>query len=188
MLNQINRQFEVRFLEINKDEIMEKLRKLNARDVGDDLLNEIIFYDKDKNWLKEKKMARLRQSNQGVALTFKHTEDETIGGTKEVEIEVSNMDKAKEILESIGLVAFREQEKKRRTFLFDSVRVDIDEHPKVPPYLEIEGSNETVLRDAARALELDWSKAHFESSREFIPKIYNIPLLDLHYYTFDKIE
>jgi adenylate cyclase, class 2 len=188
MTNSANREFEVRFLEINKEDIIAKLKVLKARDLGGDLLHEIIFYDKNKDWLKEKKIVRIRQSNSGVTLCFKHTEKAEVGGTKEVEIEINNIDKAKEILENMGLVAFRTQEKKRHTYLFDSVSVSIDEHPKVPPYLEIEGYSEIVLRDAARALELDWKDAHIESSRDFIEQVYKIPLTSLKTYTFDKIE
>jgi hypothetical protein len=45
-----------------------------------------------------------------------------------------------------------------------------------------------LLKDAARALELDWNNAHYESSRDFIEKIYGIPLTNLKIYTFKKIE
>ena len=182
-----SREFEVRFLEIDKSSLMEKLRRIKAKDLGEELFREIIFYDRDLKWQTEGKMVRLRQGRGKILMTYKHSRNK-LGETTEAETTVGDLNKTREILENLGLTAFRTQEKKRHTFLFDSVTVDIDEHPKVPPYVEIEGANETVLRDAARALELDWKDAHFESSREFIPKIYHIPLLDLHFYTFDKME
>jgi adenylate cyclase class 2 len=186
--SRINREIEVRFLEINKAGLIQKLRALKARDFGQDLLREIIFYDPKKIWLKQKKMVRLREFGKTKLLTFKHTQSLKVTGTKELEIKIDDIGKAKQILENLGLVAFRVQEKKRHTFLLDKVSVDIDEHPKVPVYVEIEGPSEAALKKTAKLLGLDWATAHFESSRDFIEKIYKIPLTSLKVYTFNRVE
>lgn len=107
-----NREIEVRFLEIDKDALIKKLKQLNAVDNGAELIKEIIFYDKDMKWLAEWKFVRLRQDKNGFWLTFKKTEEFTLASTIEIETKVDNWDKAKEFIEAIGLVAFREQEKK----------------------------------------------------------------------------
>ena len=54
----MNKEIEVRFLEINKNELAEKLIKLGAKDKGENILNETIFYDSDLSWLEEKRFAR----------------------------------------------------------------------------------------------------------------------------------
>ena len=54
--------------------------------------------------------------------------------------------------------------------------------------MEIEGPSEFDLKKAAKVLGLNWKDAHFESSRDFIEKIYKIPLTRLKIYTFDKVE
>lgn len=181
-------EIEVRFLEIDVPQTVKKLLLLGAKDLGEELLEETIFYDTDKKWLEEKKMVRLRKTPTKQLLTYKHTTADTPNGTEEIEMTITDLAKTKLLLEALGLVAFRIQEKKRRVFLWDGVEFAIDEHPMVPPYLEIEGPSETLVKDAARAIELDWGNAHFESSRDFIEKIYQIPLTSLKIYTFKKIE
>lgn len=183
-----NREIEVRFLGIDVVETVKKLLFMNAKDLGEELLQETIFYDANKKWLEEKKVVRLRKTPTTQTLTYKHTQKDTPDGTEEIEMNVEDLAKTKAILEALGLVAFRQQEKKRRVFLWDGVQFSIDEHPMVPPYLEIEGPSEQLIKDAARAIELDWKDAHFESSRDFIENIYQIPLTSLKTYTFKKIE
>lgn len=183
-----NREIEVRFLAINVPETVKKLLLMGAKDLGEELLEETIFYDKDKKWLQEKKVVRLRKTPTKQTVTYKHTQTGAPDGTEEIEMNVEDLAKSKALLEALGLVAFRQQEKKRRVFLWDGVEICIDEHPMVPPYLEIEGPSENLIRDAARALELDWNNVHYESSRDFIEKIYQIPLTTLKTYTFKKIE
>jgi len=186
--NQLNREIEVRFLGIDKDAMKKKLMLMGATDLGEELLQETIFYDTGRTWLKDKKMVRLRKTPTKQVMTFKHNERETLEGTTEIELPVDDLAKAKAFLEALGLKAFRLQEKKRHTFLWDGVSITLDEHPGVPVYLEIEGSSEQVVRDTARAMELDWNRARFESSRDFIENIYGIPLSTLKTFTFSKIE
>lgn len=183
-----NREVEARFLEIDVLPMVQKLLTIGAKDMGEELLEETIFYDKDKKWIEEKKVVRLRKTPTKQTLTYKHNQKDAADGTEEIEMPIEDLAKAKILLEALGLVQYRIQEKKRRIFLWDGVEISIDEHPMVPPYLEIEGPSENLLIDAARALELDWRNAHFESSRDFIEKIYQIPLSKLSVYTFKKIE
>ena len=184
-----NREIEVRFLGIDKQALIEKLQQVRAVDLGDDLFKEIIFYDKNLEWqYKGKKFARLRSTKAGVFLAFKHNEVDTATGTKEIEFKVDNLSKAKQFLEEVGLVAFREQEKKRRTFKLGEVLVDIDTWPSIPTYVELEGPSEEALKNAAKVLELDWAKAVFESPRFVIEKYYKIPVSTFKYFTFDKVE
>ncbi len=184
-----NREIEVRFLEIDKEAIVKELQALGAEDLGEDFLKEVIFYDKDLKWqYEEKKFVRLRQARGEIFLTFKHNEAETATGTVEFEFKVDDWEKAKAFLEAIGLTAFREQEKKRRTFKLGEVIVDIDTWPSIPTYVELEGKSEDDLKSAAKTLGLDWSKAIFETARFLIEKYYKIPVSKLRYFTFEKIE
>lgn len=184
-----NREIEVRFLEINYKDLIKKLHELGAQDFDEDFLREIIFYDRDLKWMYEvKKFVRLRQTKKGVFMTFKHNEEHTATGTKEIEIEVSNINKAKEFLEEIGLVAFREQEKKRHTFKLGEVTIDIDTWPSIPTYVELEGPSEQSLKEAAANLGFDWKNVCLKVARFIIEEKYGIPVSKLRFFTFDKIE
>lgn len=176
-------------MEIDRQSLIEKLQQVGAVDLGDDFLKEIIFYDKNLEWqYQDKKFVRLRNTKTGVFLAFKHNETDTATGTKEIEFKVDDLSKTQQFLEEVGLVAFREQEKKRRTFKLGEVLFDIDTWPQIPTYVELEGPSEEALKDAAKVLGLDWAKAVFESPRFVIEKYYNIPVSTFRYFTFDKLE
>ena len=184
-----NREIEVRFLEVDYIKLVKKLIELGAEDLKEDFLKEIIFYDKELIWMyKVKKFVRLRKTNKGVKLSFKHNEQDTATGTKEIEVGVSDFQKAKELLQEVGLVAFREQEKKRHTFILDGVIVDIDTWPSVPTYVELEGKSEEDLKKVAAKLGFDWKDVVFKVARFIIEEKYGIPVSKLRYFTFDKIE
>jgi len=184
-----NIEIEVRFLNIDYNNLVKTLHSQGAEDFGEDLLHEIIFYDKDLKWqYEEKKFVRIRQTNKGVFLAFKNQQEETATGTKEIEFKVEDFTKTKEFLEAIGLVAFREQEKKRHTFKISGVIVDIDTWPSVPTYVELEGPSEESLKMVTSKLGFDWSDVVFKAPRFIIEKVYKIPVSKLRFFTFNKIE
>lgn len=187
--NNKNKEIEVRFLEIDTPAVVKKLKSLGASDLGKEFLKEIIFYDQAGRWqYQEKKYVRLRKTKKGSFLVYKDQSIETATGTHEIEFKVEDFEKTKSFLEAIGLVAFREQEKKRHSFKLERVVIDIDTWPKVPTYLEIEGPSEKALKQAAKKIGLNWSQVVFESARFVIERHYKIPVSKLHYFTFDRLE
>jgi adenylate cyclase class 2 len=188
-MNNINREIEVRFLEIDANALKNRLRELGAEDFGEDMFEEIIAY-KNAEWLGYKrKFVRLRKTKNEISLTYKHQEKDTIDGTEEIEFRVDDFENAELFLKRIGFDFFmRKQQKKRHTFKLNGVTADIDTWPKVPTYVELEGESEQALKDAAQKLNLDWAKAIFENPRMIIEKYYGIPVAKLTSFTFDKIE
>ncbi|MES2315127.1 MAG: class IV adenylate cyclase [Patescibacteria group bacterium] len=183
-----NREIEVRFLEIDKQLLIKKLSDLGAQDHGEDLLEEIIFYDKDHKWPDEGKFVRIRKDSKGVLLSYKHHQSENINGVEEIEFGITDSEQAKVFLEKLGLIVFRYQQKKRHSFTLNGVTVDIDTWPKIPTYLELEGSSELELKEAAGKLQLDWQEVVFKSARTIIEEQYHIPVSSMKWFTFDKFE
>jgi adenylate cyclase class 2 len=184
-----NREIEVRFLEIDKDDLIKKLKVLGAEDRGDDLLREIIFYDKALTWRDVgQKLVKVRERRGKVTVTYKSHIEKTVDGTEEVEFGVSDAKKAELFLEKIGLIAYRHQEKRRHTFYYKKVTIDIDTWPRIPTYVELEGESEQDLKKVANELGFDWSKAVLDHPREVIEKVYKIPVGKMHWFTFDKFE
>lgn len=182
-------EIEVRFLEVDAGKLQNTLRALGAKDEGEDFLEEIIFYDKELSWQRYgRKLVRVRKTKKGVFVTYKHQAVDSATGTEEIEFKTENGETIVKFLERVGLVAFRRQEKKRHTFHLGDVTVDFDTWPKVPTYLELEGPSEDALKKAAAELGLDWSKAIFENPRVVINKYYGIPVEQLRYFTFERIE
>lgn len=183
-----NREMEVRFINIDASSLKKKLAELKAADLGEDFLKEVVFYDKEKTWIKENKFARIRKTNKGIFMCYKHHQEASVMGTLELEFQVENFEKATLFLEELGLVAYRAQEKRRHSFILDTVVIDFDTWPTLPTYVELEGTSEESLRKVASILELDWSNVIFENAKTVIEKYYHIPVSTLRYFTFEKQE
>src|SRR6185295_10920538 len=71
-----NLEIEVKFLEIDVPAVQAKIAGLGAEDLGEDLLEEVIFYDKGLVWVEEReqyqRFVRLRRNRQGTFLTYKN--------------------------------------------------------------------------------------------------------------------
>lgn len=181
-------EIEVRFLEIDKNTLIEKLLTLGAIDKKEVLLKELIFYDNEKRFVGQRKLIRLRQTNDKILLAYKHHKKQVIGGTTEIEFTVSSLPKAKLFVEMFGFEHVRTQEKKRHTFVLDNVTIDIDSWPKIPPYVELEGKSKKALQSVAKKLGLPWKKVVIKDALAVLEENYQLPVGKLRYFTFDKIE
>ncbi len=181
-------EIECRFLEIDKEALIKKLIQLAAHDEGEQMLEETIIYDPELKWLGEERMVRLRKVGDKVKLTYKDQKIQTVDGTFELELTIDDYEKAELFFEKIGLRPFRRQQKKRHTFQLGDVTVDIDTWPRIPTYVELEGPSEDALKDAAKALSLDWKDANFHNARWVIENKYNIPVGKMTWFTFDRFE
>jgi len=183
-----NKEIECRFLEIDVADLQRKLAAAGATDHGEELLREIIFYDKELTYVAQHKLVRLRQTNKGCFLTYKHMQQRTVDGTIEIETKVEDMEKARALLVAIGLTDFRHQEKRRHGYNLGDVKVEIDTWPQIPSYVELEGNSEQELKATAEKLGLDWEKRDTTSARVVIEGRYNIPVSKLRYFTFSRVE
>ena len=166
-------EYEVRVLEINKEEIQAKLEKLNAILVEDVFQRRYVYDFKPVN---PSKWIRLRTNGAKTTLTIKNVESSNIDGTKEVEIEVSDFDTANEILKELGYNPRGVQENKRIKYDLNGVEVDIDTWPKIPTYLEIEGTSEEEVYKTLELLDIPKEKATSLDVQNIYKDIYGIDL------------
>lgn len=95
------------------------------------------------------KWLRLRDAGNETTLCVKQIESDAIDGTHEVETVVGDFATTNELLGLLGFTPKSYQENRRTSFLLDGVRLELDEWPLIPPYLEIEAdSREDVVRVA----------------------------------------
>ncbi|MBU6321084.1 MAG: CYTH domain-containing protein [Patescibacteria group bacterium] len=81
-----NREIEVRFLEVDAEDLKRRLAALGATDEGEDMLEEVIIYDKDFKWRDDGgKLLRLRTKRGTTVLTYKHHIANTATDTEEIE-------------------------------------------------------------------------------------------------------
>ena len=169
-------EYEVRFLEINKDSILEKLKKVGATEIGDwlqirktyDLINPT-----PNSWL------RLRTNGETTTVTVKEINSAKIDGTKELEIKVDSFEETDAILTKVGLQCRNFQENRRNQFLLNGVEIDIDSWPLIPTYLEIEGDSEESIKEVCTLLELDYDKCTTMDVTDIYNNVYGIDILKI---------
>lgn len=103
------------------------------------------------------KWIRLRQSNDKIELTTKHIYDKnnsSMQKVEECEIIVSDLNETNRLLEEIGIVRRNYQEKIRHSFKYKTAEIELDEWPKLKPYLEIECDDEKIINEIIEKLNL----------------------------------
>jgi len=184
-------EIEVKFLDIDKKEIEEKLKKLGARFVGS-FDYRLKPYDFPGLPMSNERNAWVRLRDEGERVTLAYKERLGVGdnplkdkGMKEIEVEVSDFNKTSEILEAIGLVAKVYEERKRTRYVLDGVECDIDEWPLIPPYIEIEGDSINKIKIVAEKLGFVWD-THAVCSGLQVLKKYNVDPHEYSVFTFEK--
>lgn len=147
----------------------------------------------DKYSTNPNKWARLRADDQNITLSVKHilgrktignTRTHSIDSVKEIEISVGDFDVAKLLLEELGFFYKNYQEKKRSSYLLENgVRVDIDQWPLIPPYLEIEGDDQTSIYKVVEMLGYDETDVKIMNTDD-VYALYNINMYDYSELTF----
>ena len=166
-------EYEIRVLEINKEEMVKRLEKLGAILKGNFKQKRYVY---DLKPAENGKWIRLRTNGKVTTLTYKDIVSNTIDGTKEVEIEVEDFDKANEFLEKIGFINRSYQENERMQFILNNVEIDIDSWPMIPTYMEIEGESEEEVLNMKRVLNIDESNVTTLNCDDIYRQIYKIDI------------
>ena len=148
----MNIEYECRILEINKEEFIKKLELFGAIKKGEYFQKR---YTYDFNPKIDNKWIRLRTDGFKTTLAIKEYQSAEIGGTKEIEIEVSDIEKTDEILNQLGYFKRSVQENKRIRYMLNNVEIDIDTWPHLRAYVEFEGKSKKSVLDLLKLLEID---------------------------------
>ena len=163
----MNTEYEIRILEVDVENLTRKLENLGAKKVGDWFQKRYVYDFVPK---RENQWIRLRTNGEKTTLTYKNIEKDAIDGTKELEIEVDNFEKTNEMLEILGYKNKGYQENKRIRYLLNGVEIDFDSWPRIPTYMEIEGSNEKEVTETLKLLELENAKVCASNCEDFNEK------------------
>lgn len=152
-------EIEAQFLDINKDVVRSKLKEIGAKlEKPEVLMRRIVFYTGEHSF------ARVRDEGDKIVMTYKNvSDDHSILGTKEVNIEVNDYDDAILFLKGCGLEIKARQETKREIWKFGEVEICIDTWPWIPTFMEVEGPTEESVWETAEKLVFDESQAKFGS-------------------------
>lgn len=168
-------EIEAKFINVNFSHLREKLKTLGAKLVFPERLMKRKNFDyPDRRIEKKGGWIRLRDEGDKITLSYKRLYDRSINGTKELRLEVSSFAEAEKFLNEIGLEEKSYQETRRESWVLGSSEIEIDTWPWIPSFVEIEGVNESTVKDLAENLGFDWSKAKFGSVENIFQDYFNV--------------
>jgi adenylate cyclase class 2 len=153
---------EVKFLNIDPEEIENRLREIGAEKIFDKIYRRRVFDYPDLSLNKKGAYLRVRDEGDKVTFTFKQrlgikSNDGTQNddGMEEIEVEVSDFEKTAEIILKLGLIEKFYEENRRIRYKLKNVEFDIDFWPLLEPYLEIEAPSWKEVDEGIELLGLD---------------------------------
>ncbi len=100
---------------------------------------------------------------------------------KEINFIISEPEKLADLFEELGLEKYAHQEKDRISFILKDWQFDIDQYPKMPAYLEIEGKSEESIKEAISLLNLDSNKTWAKGERILIQDTYGLDWYNMRF-------
>ncbi len=163
-------EIEVKILNINRRAVEDKLSRQHAEKVFEGDIETLFFDFKDGSIFRARNVLRLRREGGKSALAFKRVHgNQEAKVADEYEVEVSNLETMKKILESLGLSATESMRKHRTSYKLSDARFVMDRYEGkydfIPEFLEIESNNVELIHKYAGLLGygisdcLPWSTA-----------------------------
>lgn len=166
-------EYEIRVLEVDVEKFVSQIESLGAKKEGEWFQKRYVFDTKPKE---DSKWFRLRTNGEIDTLTYKNVCDNTIDGTQELEIKVSDFEKTHLLMELLGYKHRAYQENKRIRYILEGVEIDIDSWPLIPTYVEFESDSENKINNLLTKLEIDKSKITTLNCEDIYKNVYNIDI------------
>ena len=183
---------EAKFYVLHLDEVMARLKQLQARLIQARVLETNLRFDlPDQSFRSSGRVLRLRRDTES-KLTYKGVGKNKSGvlDRQEIEFVVGDFEKAKQFLESLGYRQTMFYEKYRATYEFQNTSVMVDELP-YGNFVEIEGESVEQIQRVAAELQLVWKTAienSYTGLFENVKKTLELPFQDISFENFAGIK
>jgi len=152
------KEIEVKILSVNPQLVEEKLLSMGVKKSFGELLK-VRYFDKNNGEFRKKgDLLRVRQiGNKKTEICYK-TNKHTEAGFKvcdEYNVTATDFNESIKFIEQLGFQITCTYEKKRTAFKFNGLEIVIDEYPKIPPFIEIEGPDKMAIEKLILDLGLD---------------------------------
>lgn len=154
-------EYEATFINVDKDEVRQRLTAAGAVLVRPEFLQRRIIFDLPPGKQDPSRWLRVRDEGDRITLSLKVVDGDRIENQQELCLTVSSMDDAVELLTVIGCRTKAYQETKRELWQLDDVEITIDEWPYLEPFVEVEGQSEAAVQEVSRQIGFDYSQALF---------------------------
>lgn len=172
----IDAEIEVKFTDVDLDDIRKRLSKAQATIKTPMRLMRRRVFGSEANEKMLCTYGRVRDEGDVITMSAKFSAvNNVIESQKEAQITVDSFENASAILDSFGLIATDYQENKRETWvLLDGTLVELEQWPDLPPYIEIEGKSVAALQEAALLLGLVWENHTTDSTDKLYGRHLNL--------------
>ena len=177
--------FYVRDLKI----IERKIKNLGGVIVQPRVFESNLRFDTHKRKLSASyQVLRLRQDTRA-RLTFKGPADPNseVSARPEYEVEISDLNTGRHILEALGYEVITIYEKYRTSYFLDTVEISLDEMP-FGSFMEIEGSDTQHIQAIAGKLNLKWENRSALSYLHIFSQVKEMLGLSIRDLTFDNFS
>ena len=170
-------EFEAKFYPVNKEEYRKKLLDIGAKlGIPERKMIRVVADGRSSPILEKNGYIRVRDEGNLIRLSLKMTADQSgkLSDQKEIDVEVSDFEKTKKILEATGIVFNRRQETLREEWIYKNAQITIDTWPGLDTYSEIEAGSEEEVREIAQELGFDWNKKIITPAAEVYAMVYRM--------------
>ncbi len=169
-------EIEATFINIDKDKLRKKLQQAGAELIQPEILMRRVVFDVD-----EQTFVRVRDEGNKITMSYKHLDELSLSGMKEICLEVDDYEKAIAFVKACGLKIKADQETYREEWELDGTEITIDTWPWIPSYVEIEGANEDAVKAAAEKLGFGMSDAMYGSVDQIYKVYYDVDVNEINY-------
>jgi adenylate cyclase class 2 len=170
----MNIEYEATFSKIDKDQMRQKLKDVGAQLVRPEFLMKRYCFSTPK-FIHQEAWLRVRDEGDKITMALKIMEGNKITDQKEIELVIDDFQKGYEFLKALQAEQKAYQETLREIWQLEQVEITIDTWPGLQPIVEIEGSNEAVVKEVAEKLGFNWPEAIFFSTDEIYERELGIP-------------
>ncbi len=157
-------EYEATFINIDKDEIRERLKSVGAVLHKPEVLMKRKVFNLPQGHDKPGAFVRVRDEGDKITMSFKiiaRGGSANIEDQKELCLTIDNFDSAVEFLKEMGCTEKAYQESKREIWKIKDTEICIDEWPFLEPFVEVEGPSEAEVKEVAEKLGFDYKQALF---------------------------
>ncbi len=183
-VDKIAHEVETKVLDINSEEIKQKLDSLGAVKIREVKFAVDWYRIKGITEGEDPWFLRIRSDSEGKhEVTWKAKSD--LSGIsrkhKEINFPISEPEKLADLFEELGLEGYAHQEKYRTSYSLRDWQVEIDNYPQIPAFLEIEGVDDKHLREGIALLGLENNRTWAKGERTLIQDIYGRDWYDMRF-------
>ena len=166
MINYIEK--EVKFEIDNIDSFIKKLKSLDAKFIHKSFQKTIRFDNKDKELEKSGKFLRVRSGEKNIMTMKIKKDNKNVFEREEIELEISDIENARKIINQLGFDYERVMEKNRSDWNLDGIKISVDELP-FGFFVELEGEEDKIFK-LIKKLGLNKSKKIIDTYWELFEK------------------